>query len=437
MQVYQLRKKNKGIENQHRKGENMKILFVVNSNYPYESTGTNLINKLLYEGGLLNKIETIDILAGKESYFDKDFEKIGKMNIYRAWSWTTLPKGEVKKVFKKKPLNAIIGLAIKIYGKFLRILPKHRFSDLLSYKAFYKMLRKIHAERYDIIISISGRYYQSIAASRYSEKRNINYVLYQVDPCETNQSMSKDTLKVRKNVGKYLYENAKLVITTPIIFKEREKENLNNIETKIVPMDFPLVAKVREDINGKEVSDRTVCMFLGSIYGGIRNPEYTIRLFEKLGVQSDVELQMIGVEQEELTADLRTTRVQCKGKLPIEIALAKMYHADFLINIGNSVANQVPSKIFDYISTGKPIINVCKSRECPSLEYLKKYPLCLNLYEEIDIFDEQVELLREFINTQKGKRIDFACLEEIYKNCTPAYCANLMLEKFEEMMRDN
>ena len=48
---------------------------------------------------------------------------------------------------------------------------------------------------------------------------------------------------------------------------------------------------------------------------------------------------------------------------------------------GNKVDNQVPSKIFDYISLGKPIINVYTSEKDPALEYLKQYPLALNISE--------------------------------------------------------
>lgn len=415
----------------------MKVLFVVNSNYPYESTGTNLLNKLLYEGGLLDKLETVDVLGGKESYFDKDFEKSGKINVYKAWAWTTLPKEEIKKVFIRNPLGAIGGCFIKIYGKALSISSRQRFADLLTYKAFYKMLKKIHADKYDIIVAISGRYYQSIAASRYCKEKKINFILYQVDPCRTNQSMPEKTLHIRRKIEKQLYENAKLVITTPIIFKEWKQNKDENDKSAVVSMEFPLITKLKEEPGKrKKMTDKRVCMFVGSIYGGIRDPEYTIRLFEKLGKQENVELQFIGVKTEDLPVKLRLLGVKCQGKIPVEEAFAKMQQADFLVNIGNSVENQVPSKIFDYISTGKPIINICKSRKCPSLVYLERYPLCLNLYEEASIFEKQVVILKEFINSQKVEKLDFEYIEKLYKECTPIYCANFIYEKFKEMMRE-
>ena len=78
--------------------------------------------------------------------------------------------------------------------------------------------------------------------------------------------------------------------------------------------------------------------------------------------------------------------------------------ADILVNIGNSVSNQIPSKLFDYISTGKPILNIYKNKNCPSLEILSKYPDVLNVYEENALEEsgavEQFLKSKHFVNNE-------------------------------------
>ena len=61
--------------------------------------------------------------------------------------------------------------------------------------------------------------------------------------------------------------------------------------------------------------------------------------------------------------------------------------ANIIINIGNEIANQIPSKVFEYISLGKPIVNFFSIQNDTSKKVLKNYPLVLNIYKEYTIED--------------------------------------------------
>jgi hypothetical protein len=58
-----------------------------------------------------------------------------------------------------------------------------------------------------------------------------------------------------------------------------------------------------------------------------------------------------------------------------------MREADILVNIGNDAPYQLPSKVVEYISMGKPILNVAKIEEDSSREFFKAYPVSLCLLE--------------------------------------------------------
>jgi hypothetical protein len=152
--------------------------------------------------------------------------------------------------------------------------------------------------------------------------------------------------------------------------------------------------------------------FFGSMYREIRDPRPAIALFSEVAKDPEITVTFAGhledLPEEELFTKESTIRYL--GVLKGE-DLAKNYaETDVLINIGNSVDNQMPSKIFEYISTGKPIINIYKSPECPTLKYLTRYPLALNL-SETDLQNKAAEV-QTFIKTNKTNRVP---AEEIQK----------------------
>lgn len=412
----------------------MNILFVINGNYPYSSTGTNLLNKLFFEGGILEKVQRIDVLGGKDSYFDLDFETMGKVNIYRAWAWSIIPKDDVKLLLKKNMLMAMKAIVAKTLFHLKKVWNKNHFIEEDACEAYYRALYRLKADEYDAIVTMSGRYYQTAAVMRYCNETGQKFVFYQVDPCGTNKSMFEETLVERLDLGKKLYESATVVLTTPIIYNEQQEIMPAHVMKKVIPMEFPLISRGEEvETATQQKNGKLKAMFIGSIYAGIRNPDYTIRLFRELISDGKVEFHFVGVKREEISEEFEGVDLMCHGTVPLAEAMAMMRQADFLVNIGNSVVNQVPSKIFDYISTGKPVVNICKSRKCPTLSYFEKYRLGINLFEEDEIFEEQVVALRNFVETNTGKQISYENVEQDFVECTPRYCAKQIMDALERV----
>lgn len=398
----------------------MKVLIVTDNHYPYEGTCSNIIDTLLGDGQIWrdNNID-VDVLAIKKSYFEDDEETYNRIHIFRVFSWTLIDrKAAIRDIAKTKwriP-RVLIERGLLHYKNRLF---KGSYLNRLSYLAFIRKLNHIHAERYDVIISISGNYEHSIAARDFVKKRNQRFVLYQVDPLGSNQIYDIQSQKRRKADELSMYKQASVIITTPIIIKEHGREkDYSRLKGKMIGMEFPVVKPRAEP--AKKEKTKKICMFAGSIYGGVRNPDYTYKLFEHI-IGDDIEFHMVGVSNEQLPPKYRCAGIICHGRKNIDECNKLMKDADILVNIGNKVLNQVPSKIFDYISMGKPIVNICKSRKCPSLDYLAIYPEALNLFEEEEIFEEQVELLRKFIKAYHPA-ISSDKIGKMYEKCTPEYC---------------
>lgn len=402
----------------------MKVLIVLNCSYPHSGTGTNIIKKLLYEGGLIDIFDDIAFICGKENSKEKSFEILNGMQVFRVLSYSLYPKAMLKSLFKDnifRFLHAILEKALfHIEDKVLN----NSFEDRFAANAFFKKLKAIDASSYDLIISMSGRYYTSIAVAKYCRAYNVPFLFYQVDPCASNQYLPQKSLKRRMRIENDIYEAANYIVTTDLIHKDVVEYIPSELCMKIKELEFPLISERHIDSIDNKKEEKAVCVFTGSIYGGIRDPEYTLNLFRELAKKDLVELHFAGMEGAELK---NAEFVICHGVLSIEDAMKLNAKADFLINIGNSVTNQVPSKIFDYISMGKPIVNICKNRNCPTIKYMEKYPVALNLYEEAADFDRQLELLKEFIIENKGNEVSFSKIKDIYYDCTPEYCANELM----------
>ena len=51
------------------------------------------------------------------------------------------------------------------------------------------------------------------------------------------------------------------------------------------------------------------------------------------------------------------------------------------VNMGNTVNNQMPSKVVEYISTGKPILNLSVNEKCSTLGLMKRYVNGFQVFE--------------------------------------------------------
>lgn len=108
-------------------------------------------------------------------------------------------------------------------------------------------------------------------------------------------------------------------------------------------------------------------------------------------------------------------------------------NADILLNIGNSIYyNMLPSKLFRYISSGKPIISTFTTSEDVTRRYLKKYPLAieLDLNQSIDVLIYELE---NFFTHSIGRKVDFETINELYSEYSP----NSYLEAFEKIIEVN
>jgi hypothetical protein len=141
---------------------------------------------------------------------------------------------------------------------------------------------------------------------------------------------------------------------------------------------------------------------------------------------------MFGVTKEELSdfniEESLAEKIFCHGLCSLAQVQEKLRRADVVVNIGNIMTNQVPSKIFEYISSCKPILNIAANSDCPSIPYLQKYPMALTLVEGEGSAKENADLLAKFVAENAGKMADQQKVLDTFRECTAVYCAELLVD---------
>lgn len=420
----------------------MKVLFICVDRYPYDGACTSLLKKLFFDGRMLDHGFEIHIASYRHKFEDKCYEEANGVIIHRLLSPYFLSTSDLIKHFYRFDL-LIRGGINKIQEKTKKGRPNSRElkkGQIWEYEGYLRRLCK--KEHFDSMVAVAGSYEMAIAAKNIALQLRIPYILYQVDPFTDNETFSSRGAYQRLQIEIGLYTYANKVFTTGLVFskmKERlDRETLSKVEV----MEFPGVSiNTSRKRNGREVQSgrETInCVFAGRVYAGIRNPAFTIDLFRKL--PKNIHLKLYGVTKKELEGLFSIVsipdNVECCGLVSVEEAEAAMQDADVLVNIGNMMKNQVPSKLFSYISTGKPILNICVNRDCPSKEYLKQYPIALSIDEEDISSNELIENVVSFVTENAGRMCNLNEIGILYEKCTPVYAAEQMRMAFTQTCKE-
>lgn len=417
----------------------MKILFVCLEAFPDGGACAVILRKLFAQNTLQN-IGQVHVLAIKMGERERNLEEYDKIVVHRFNSMTFLTTKNILMHVSTNPLSSFYAIAERIWHRLFTLLKCNR--SFLRRSLVYetqKALEKLKYEQYDIIIPVSGYYEATCASLKYAKKNKIPMILYQVDPCSTNCVYSPESYRNRFDFEQRVYQYCSYVITTPIIAKEMAGLLKKPDVAKMVPMMFPNVEPIHSKGQDIALSKKQIlCVFTGRIYRGARDPQFTLRLFSALHTDA-IKLKLIGVDQADLARYVDTTSlpssIECCGSLPFKEAQAAIEDADFLVNIGNVVINQLPSKLFEYISSGKPIINICTSRECPSIPYMKRYQLAINLFANDEDVAKQVQALKRFVLENTGKRLSPEEIIHEFPECTAAHCAKSMAQVIQAIIR--
>ena len=213
-----------------------------------------------------------------------------------------------------------------------------------------------------------------------------------------------------------LMKHCDAVLATELIYRDTRQWETQDILDKFRITEFPKMEKpayvpaADDRILGDQNVIHVVCT--GTKNEIVRNSRYTLALCRNI---PGTVFHFIGPGWAE-TAPVREDNLVFYPPCSHAAVRNMQRDADFLLNIGNAVSNQLPSKVLEYIAAGKPVINIHKIPDCPAKMLLADWD-ALNL-SETEPLEAQRSLLRSFL-TAAHASVPYETIEQRYRAYTP------------------
>ncbi len=290
------------------------------------------------------------------------------------------------------------------------------FACLWYFSALKKAKYLFKTYKYDILISVSVPFTCNMVGLNLKKSfPQACWIMDVGDPfcvLDTIMINNKNNNKIYKKINYFIekkivnYANA-ISVTNKIFFKKYI--DLFPVSAKKIYIIPPLISLNNNDKNKSRIflsKDKIKFVFIGSLYKKTRNPKFLLKLFSELlqtHLSDRLELHFFGNISDcynffKPYTSLLDNKIFLHGLVNHNTAQQIMIEANFLVNIGNSKSYLLPSKLVEYTSTGKPILNLIKNDSDSTVSFLNKYSASLSLLEDMTVLNSNyLQKLIEFI----------------------------------------
>lgn len=415
----------------------MKFLFLLYDFYPNFGANSLIINNL--SEAFVEKGHKVHLLP-LNSYPEASEEEIfNQLHIHRIIH--TFDKRQVFSFIRKGRLLSA--------GKLLTALIREKYNkkEYQSLNWSYYSIKQLTAilKQYEIdaVINVCYPFESCLPILKYLEKnsRNFVWVIYMQDPFATNyyylyRYPMRDLLEFQ---SKAFHTADKIIVASPIM-KELKTVNTAVAPDKFQVLNFPKIARAYRTVTEEDIgfdSHYINCVYVGRFNRDTRNPRFLFQLFKALEKDA-IRLHILGENRENWSEYLSgaSDSIFFYGNRSKEVSMNAELNSNILVNMGNSVSNQIPSKLLEYISTGKPIVNLYKVENCPTLEIVEKYPICFNIHENGADYEKTLRRLRYFCIKYRNVTIKYQFIKKIFYSSTVDYVSNEFLALLQALKED-
>ncbi|MHA2282053.1 MAG: hypothetical protein ACXAC5_14520 [Promethearchaeota archaeon] len=305
-------------------------------------------------------------------------------------------------------------------------------------KATKKLLRE---KNYDAVISVSLPF-TSHLVGLWIKKHHVQvkwlvdsgdpFCFLEATPLNNNFLYRNLNYKIERSVFKKSDWITVTTNSTAKLYKKIFPEAINKIH--VVP---PLLnERIKGDETEYSVLDKNKInlSFIGNFYKSTREPDTLLSLFQFLLrenpiLQNKIMIHFFG-NIEAFNIKFEKYR-KLKRAIALHGSVSKntvdkiIKETNILINLGNTTYYQLPSKIVEYVSSGKPIINICKLENDSSMRFLENYPLHINILWNKNKQPAPINELAEFITTKYNKQVNVESLNYFLKPYKPESISRL------------
>ncbi len=333
-------------------------------------------------------------------------------------------------------LGKIALLAAKPINKIAKLvwLPWFPMASPMTVKRYYIKAGDLHEQHnFDAVISLFNPDDTLFAGARLRKRfPEIKLGAYILDSLIFLAGKKKLPSLLRNKLSwkfeKMVYENFDKVFNMETHFDHHQFEKYDPYRNKMVFLDTPLFLP-RQLILKKKLFDpgKKHLVYMGTLFKSFRNPDYMYRLFVKVNEKDDYNLHFYtrgDCESSVINYQKKTNGSVVRHGFVEHSEVDNIYaNAHYLINLGVSNSTNISSKIFDYMSIGKPIIHFYYYDNDVNLRYFQKYKLALLIKMDEELFAENALRLGQFLKSAFQKTVDSKTLLNTFNKNLPEYTA--------------
>ena len=379
--------------------KNKKILIISHQFLPFVSPRTTRWSLLIDE--LIKKGNEVTVLTGTApEELKKNYEVL-----YFGNKQFSTNINKVRKDSQNSSNNYLKKIIYSILKTIYRFLFKtFSWPDYAMFWAFtiFKNRKRIE-NKFDIIISVSLPFTSHLCAYILQKRISADWYMDIGDPFSLKINSPENNKIIYSYLNKYyekkFYQNASKIIFTHNEVAELLQNKFNIDRTKIV-IGYPIALlneeRIKNSLNFNYEDTPLIIGYFGAFTKSVREPNnYIISIANSLNDEIKHEWYINKESKKYFTSIKNISSHQFLDILPREVALEVMVSKmHVLLSIGNFNKYQMPSKIVEYISLGKPVLHFAEIADDP-------------LYNFNDLFDNL-----KIINSKTTKNE----LENYFKN---------------------
>lgn len=361
-------------------------------------------------------------------------------------SYTIRQKPWTRKVewFKAHDTN----IAVKVMFLVARIIYKMKrllllgiwpIDSLSTVYEYYKKASQIIANEkitHVIAVSYPGETLMALKHLKKVYKKEIVTIMYPLDVTLEGLSQGNEIEKYFSKIGGRRLLHDCLKFADKIFVLENAEKLYRSIfskaeQKKFVISGIPMIERKMPIKEEKKQDSFIHCAYGGNLFSDIRNPTPVLDILEDIGRKKTEKIifDIYGAVDGKLNTAWKGRYSNLKiiqhGWVKEEELNQALSTADILVNIGNTQSHLIPSKLFKYMSMGKPILHQYVTNVDPCIPYLEKYNAALCVCAD-DSIEENAKKIENFLEKKESNNTS---LELLFPRCTPGYVANLIKEK--------
>lgn len=409
----------------------MKIL-VLAGNYDPKPDANGTCIKAIIEQFKKNKIEVHIICLGymdEQKYFDLDPQTHHIL--------TNRPVSFREMEGIKKVLYVLKRLLLLPFWPMIR--PK------LMARYYNLGLRLFRQHNFEAIISVQNPIETVEAGYKIKKKYpQTKFAVYTMDPV-TNSYKNIDSPLFKylsRRWEKKIFDGANAIFPLECHrnhYTQKEYAKYHNlIEFVDVPL-FQVDTTKKETFVKEENNNNAIkLIYSGAFYHKLREPFYLLKCFKEIIRQNEkVEIHFYtsGAFEELIKEEANRSngKIFAHGYVDPKTLDLAIQESNILLSVGNSATEMVPSKIFMYMSTGKPIIHFYQSEQDICLMYFQQYPLSLMINEKNKILNNTT-IFKSFLLNNYNNSVKVEKLKLLFLKNNPKYSTNIIMSKLFNRM---